>query len=121
MNKQLELSDDYIKKLKTLLRMKKITSYDVAHASFRKANQHCIISSTDKRELCITFINGEVKRFSTYTALMNEVEAINTWYKKSRRKYIKRYYKVIEKWNNRHKNAKPTENQFVKLMEKYNI
>ena len=52
---------------------------------------------------------------------MNEVEAINTWYKKSRRKYIKRYYKVIEKWNNRHKNAKPTENQFVKLMEKYNI
>jgi len=121
MNKQLELNDDYIKKLKTLLRMKEITSYDVAHASFRKANQHCIISSTDKRELCITFINGDKKKFSTYTALMNEVEAINTWYKKARRKYIKRYYKVIEKWNNRHKKTKPTENQFVKLMEKYNI
>ena len=121
MNKQLELTDDYIKKLKTLLRMKKITSYDVAHASFRKANQHCIISSTDKRELFITFINGDKKKFSTYTALMNEVEAINTWYKKSRRKYIKRYYKVIEKWNNRHKKTKPTENQFVKLMDKYNI
>ena len=121
MNKQFELSDDYIKKLKTQLRMKKITSYDVAHASFRKANQHCIISSTDKRELCITFLNGDVKKFSTYTALMKEIGAINSWYKTSRRKYIKRYYKVIDKWNNRHKNAKPTENQFVKLIEKYNV
>jgi len=121
MNKQFELTDDYIKKLKTLLRMKKITSYDVAHASFRKANQHCIISSTDKRELCITFLNGDVKKFSTYTALMKEINAINSWYKTSRRKYIKRYYKVIDKWNNRHKNAKPTENQFVKLIEKYNV
>jgi len=121
MNKQFELTDDYIKKLKTLLRMKKITSYDVAHASFRKANQHCIISSTDKRELCITFLNGDVKKFSTYTALMKEINAINSWYKTSRRKYIKRYYKVIDKWNNRHKNVKPTENQFVKLIEKYNV
>ena len=121
MKNQLELTDDYIKKLKTLLRMKKITSYDVAHASFRKANQHCIISSTDKRELCITFLNGDVKKFSTYTALMKEINAINSWYKTSRRKYIKRYYKVIDKWNNRHKNVKPTENQFVKLIEKYNV
>jgi hypothetical protein len=121
MNKQFELTDDYIKKLKTLLRMKKITSYDVAHASFRKANQHCIISSTDKRELCITFINGDKKKFSNYFDLMKEVNAINSWYKTSRRKYIKRYYKVIDKWNNRHKNAKPTENQFVKLIEKYNV
>ena len=121
MNNQLELTDDYIKKLKTLLRMKKITSYDVAHASFRKANKHCIINSANKKELCITFLNGDVKKFSTYSALMKEINIINSFYKKSRRKYIKRYYKVIEKWNNRHKNAKPTENQFVKLMEKYNI
>ena len=121
MNNQLELTDDYINKLKTLLRMKKITSYDVAHASFRKANQHCIISSTDKRELCITFINGDKKKFSTYTALMNEVEAINTWYKKARRKYIKRYYKVIEKWNNRKDNYTPSENKIKQLIDKYQL
>ena len=121
MNKQLELSDDYIKKLKTLLRMKKITSYDVAHASFRKANQHCIISSTDKRELTITFINGDVKKFSSYNTLMTEIKAVNSWYKTARRKYIKRYYKVIEKWNNRHKNKAPKKEQLQSLIEKYNI
>lgn len=101
--------------------MKKITSYDVAHASFRKANKHCIISCTDKRELCITFINGDTKKFSTYTALMNEVDAVNTWYKKSRRKYIKRYYKVIEKWNNRHKKSAPSQNKLQELIEKYQV
>jgi hypothetical protein len=121
MNKQFELTDDYMNKLKKLLRMKKITSYDVAHASFRKANKHCIISSTNKRELCITFINGDTKKFPNYFDLMKEVDAANAWYKTSRRKYIKRYYKVIDKWNNRHKNAKPTENKFVKLIEKYNV
>jgi hypothetical protein len=121
MNKQLELSDDYIKKLKTLLRMKKITSYDVAHASFRNANQHCIISSTDKRELTIKFINGDIKKFSSYNALMTEIKAVNSWYKTARRKYIKRYYKVIEKWNNRHKNKAPKQEQFQSLIEKYNV
>ena len=121
MNNQLELTDDYINKLKTLLRMKKITSYDVAHASFRKANQHCIISSTDKRELTITFINGDVKKFSSYNTLMTEIKAVNSWYKTARRKYIKRYYKVIEKWNNRHKNKAPKKEQLQSLIEKYNI
>ena len=121
MNKQFELTDDYINKLKTLLRMKKITSYDVAHASFRKANQHCIISSTDKRELCITFINGDVKKFSSFNALMKEIKIVNSWYKIARRKYIKRYYKVIEKWNNRHKNVTPKEEKLKQLIEKYQI
>tara|TARA_R100000808_G_C2142471_1_gene150247 strand:- start:1729 stop:2094 length:366 start_codon:yes stop_codon:yes gene_type:complete len=121
MNKQFELTDDYIKKLKTLLRMKKITSYDVAHASFRKANQHCIISSTDKRKLTITFINGDVKKFPSIISLLNEIKIINKWYKSARRKYIKRYYKVIGKWNNRHKNKPPKQEQFNALIEKYNI
>ena len=121
MNKQLELSDDYIKKLKTLLRMKKITSYDVAHASFRKANQHCIISSTDKRELCITFINGDVKKFSSYNTMMTEIKAVNSWYKTARRKYIKRYYKVIDRWNNRHKKNVPSEERLKQLIEKYQV
>ena len=121
MNKQFELSDDYIKKLKTLLRMKKITSYDVAHASFRKANQHCIISSTDKRELCITFINGDVKKFSSFNALMKEIKIVNSWYKIARRKYIKRYYKVISKWNNRSTNTAPSENKLQQLIKKYQI
>ena len=121
MNKQLELTDDYINKLKTLLRMKKIKSYDVAHASFRKANQHCIISSVDKTELVITYLNGDTKKFLSFNKLMSEVQIVNKWYKSARRKYIKRYYKVIDKWNNRHKNVKPTENQFVKLIEKYNV
>ena len=121
MNNQLELTDDYINKLKTLLRMKKITSYDVAHASFRKANQHTLISSTDKRELCITFINGEVKRFSSYNALMKEINALNSWYKTGRRKYIKRYYRVIEKWNNRKDNYTPSENKIKQLIDKYQL
>tara|TARA_R100001594_G_scaffold33371_2_gene61926 strand:+ start:49 stop:414 length:366 start_codon:yes stop_codon:yes gene_type:complete len=121
MNKQFELTDEYIKKLKTLLRMKKITSYDVAHASFRNANQHCIISSTDKRELTITFVNGDVKKFPSIISLLNEVKIINKWYKEARRKYIKRYYKVIGKWNSRHNNKAPKKEQFQALIEKYNI
>lgn len=116
-----ELTDDYIKKLKTLLRMKKITSYDVAHASFRKANSFNIINSANKKELCITFLNGDVKKFSTYSALMKEINIINSFYKKSRRKYIKRYYKVIEKWNNRKNTVKPTEQKLQQLIKKYNI
>ena len=115
MNKQFELTDEYIKKLKTLLRMKKITSYDVAHASFRKANQHCIISSTDKRELTITFVNGDVKKFPSIISLLNEIKVINKWYKSARRNYIKRYYKVITKWNNRHQTKEPIQNKIEKL------
>ena len=121
MNKQFELTDEYIKKLKTLLRMKKITSYDVAHASFRKANQHCIISSTDKRELTITFINGDVKKFPSILSLLNEIKIINKWYKSARRNYIKRYYKVISKWNNRSRNTAPSENKLQQLIKKYQI
>ena len=82
--------------------MKKITSYDVAHASFRNANQHCIISSTDKRELTITFVNGDVKKFPSIISLLNEV-------------------KIIEKWNSRHNNKDTKKEQFQALIEKYNI
>ena len=102
MNNQLELTDDYIKKLKTLLRMKKITSYDVAHASFRKANQHCIISSVDKTELVITYLNGDTKKFLSFNKLMSEVQIVNKWY-------------------NRHKNKAPKQEQFQSLIEKYNV
>ena len=101
--------------------MKENTSYDVAHASYRKANQHCIIDSANKKELSITFLNGDVKKFSTYSLLMKELNILNSFYKTSRRKYIKRYYKVIEKWNNRHKDAKPTEHRLQELIKKYNI
>ena len=121
MNKQFELTDEYIKKLKTLLRMKKITSYDVAHASFRKANQHCIINFINKKELTITFINGDVKKFPSIISLLNEIKTINKWYKEARRKYIKRYYKVIGKWNNRHNNKTPKQEEFQALIEKYNV
>ena len=121
MNKQLELTDNYINKLKTLLRMKKITSYDVAHASFRKANQHCIISSVDKTELVITYLNGDTKKFLSFNKLMSEVQIVNKWYKSARRKYIKRYYKVITKWNNRHQTKEPIENKIEKLILKYNV
>ena len=99
-NLYFELTDEYIKKLKILLKMKKITSYDLAHASYRKSNSHCIIKTTDKKNLTITFLNGNTKKYSTSEKFFNEIKMINEEYKRLRRKYIKRYYRVMNKWKN---------------------
>lgn len=116
-----QLTDEYIKKLKKLLQMKKISSYEVAHASYRKAYSYSIIDSTDKRELTITFINGDTREFKSFNKFMNEIKKINESYKVSRRKYINRYYNVIGKWNSRRRNNNSTDNKLQKLIEKYQV
>jgi hypothetical protein len=90
-----ELSSKYLRELKTKLLKGEVSQYEIAHASFRKNNADWIIKSVDKRELTITYLCGDVKQFSNYFKLMNEVRVINDGYKINRKKYIARYYKII--------------------------
>tara|TARA_R110000824_G_scaffold14378_13_gene61243 strand:+ start:4345 stop:4755 length:411 start_codon:yes stop_codon:yes gene_type:complete len=93
-----ELSSQYMKDLKKLLKAKKSTPYDIAHASFRKKCAHWIIKNFDKRSLEITYLNGDTKHFLNYNDLMKEIETVNKEYKSSRKKHIKRYYDVIHRF-----------------------
>lgn len=93
-----ELSSQYMKDLKKLLKARKVTPYDIAHKSFRKNCAHWIIDNVDKRSLEITYLNGDKKQFLSYNELMNEVKVVNNEYKKSRKKHIKRYYDVIQRF-----------------------
>ena len=90
-----ELSSSYMNDLKKLLKVKKISQYDIAHASFRKNHAHWIIKSVDKTNYIITYLCGDTKQFTSYFKLMNEVRLVNSEYKAKRRKYITKYYNVI--------------------------
>ena len=116
-----EISSQYMRDLKKLLDNKEISQYDIAHKSFRKNNAEWIIKYVNKAKLTITYLNGDVRVLPTYNELMRRVGWCNSIYKNSRRKYIKRYYKVIGKWNNRHKNVTPSENKLQELIEKYQV
>ena len=83
-----ELSSSYMNDLKKLLKIKKVSQYDIAHASFRKNHAYWIIKSVDKRNLIITYLCGDTKQFTSYFKLNSE-------YKAKRRKYITKYYNVI--------------------------
>jgi len=93
--KNYEISAQYMRDLKKLLEKKKISKYDIAHASFRKNNAYWIIKSVNKIDLTITYLNGDVKKLPTYNDLMKRVKMANEDYKPARRKFIDRYYKVI--------------------------
>ena len=90
-----EISSQYMKDLKKLLKEKKISKYDIAHASFRKNNSYWIIKDVDKIKLTIVYLNGDTFTLPTYNDLMKRVKMANEDYKPARRKFISRYYKVI--------------------------
>ena len=90
-----ELSSEYMRDLKKLLDKKKISQYDIAHASFRKNNACWIIKDINKIKLSITYLNGDKKVFPTYNELMRRVKMANEDYKPARRRHIKKYYRVI--------------------------
>ena len=90
-----EISSEYMRDLKKLLDKKKISKYDIAHASFRKNNACWIIKDINKIKLSITYLNGDTKVFPTYNELMRRVAMANEDYKPARRKHIKKYYRII--------------------------
>tara|TARA_R100001244_G_C5084724_1_gene114873 strand:+ start:113 stop:523 length:411 start_codon:yes stop_codon:yes gene_type:complete len=101
-----ELSSQYMKDLKKLLKARKITPYDIAHKSFRKKCAHWIIKNFDKRSLEITYLNGDKKYFPNYNDLMKEIETVNKEYKNSRKKHIKRYYDIVHRFTEHRRNIK---------------
>ena len=101
-----ELSSQYMKDLKKLLKARKSTPYDIAHASFRKNNAYWIIKNFDKRSLEITYLNEDKKYFLSYNDLMEEIETVNREYKNSRKKHIKRYYDVIHRFTEHRRKMK---------------
>ena len=90
-----EISSEYMRDLKKLLDKKKISQYDIAHASFRKNNASWIIKSVNKIDLKITYLNGSTRILPTYNELMKRVKMANEDYKPARRRFIAKYYKII--------------------------
>tara|TARA_R100000700_G_scaffold38423_1_gene49729 strand:- start:1241 stop:1624 length:384 start_codon:yes stop_codon:yes gene_type:complete len=98
-----EISSQYMKDLKKLLDKKKISQYDIAHQSFRKNNADWIIKHVNKAKLTITYLNGDTRVLPTYNELMKRVGWSNKDYKSARRRFIKRYYKIVNTFT-KHRN-----------------
>ena len=98
-----EISSQYMRDLKKLLDNKEISQYDIAHQSFRKNNADWIITNVNKAKLTITYLNGTTRVLPTYTELMKRVGWSNNDYKSARRKFIKRYYKIVNAFT-KHRN-----------------
>jgi len=98
-----EISSQYMRDLKTLLKNRKITQYDIAHQSFRKNNADWIIKHVNKAKLTITYLNGTTRVLPTYNELMRRVNWSNIDYKSARRKFIKKYYKIVNAFT-KHRN-----------------
>lgn len=111
-----ELSSQYMKDLKTLLKAKKIKPYDMAHASFRKNNSHWIIKKVDKYEKIIEYLNGDVRKFENEKDFQFRITVSNEDYPKSKKKYIKRYFKIIKKWYTRKKGKKYKKNSIISII-----
>jgi len=90
-----EITSKYMKDLKKQLDNKEISQYDIAHKSFRKNNADWIIKHVNKAKLTITYLNGTTRVLPTYTDLMKRVGWGNNSYKSARRKFIKKYYKIV--------------------------
>ena len=90
-----EISSQYMRDLKKLLDNKEISQYDIAHQSFRKNSADWIVTNVNKAKLTITYLNGDVRVLPTYNELMKRVSWANSDYKSARRKFIKKYYKII--------------------------
>tara|TARA_R100000458_G_C8263623_1_gene238898 strand:- start:106 stop:465 length:360 start_codon:yes stop_codon:yes gene_type:complete len=107
--KNIELTSNYLKKLKKQLVNRKITPYDLAHASFRKNNADVIIKDVNRKELIITFLDGSKEQFkkSRIKAFFKYIENLNHCYYVSRKSYINRYFKVVNAFRkHRAKNKK---------------
>ena len=102
--------------LKKLLIKKKISKYDIAHASFRKNNAYMIIKSVDKIDFKITYLNGDVRQLSTYNDLMKRIKMANEDYKPLRRKFIKKYYKIVNAFT-KHRAKLRNNNVIVNILE----
>ena len=98
-----EISSQYMKDLKKLLDKKEISQYDIAHQSFRKNNADWIIKHVNKAKLTITYLNGDTRVLPTYNELMKRVSWSNKDYKSARRRFIKRYYKIVNTFT-KHRN-----------------
>ena len=98
-----EISSQYMRDLKKLLDKNKISRYDIAHKSFRKNNADWIITNVNKAKLTITYLNGDIRVLPTYNELMKRVSWSNSDYKSARRKFIKRYYKIVNAFT-KHRN-----------------
>jgi len=98
-----EISSQYMRDLKKLLDNKEISQYDIAHQSFRKNNADWIIKHVNKAKLTITYLNGTTRVLPTYNDLMRRVSWSNNDYKSARRKFIKRYYKIVNAFT-KHRN-----------------
>jgi len=98
-----EISTQYMRDLKKLLDKKEISQYDIAHQSFRKNNADWIIKHVNKAKLTITYLNGDIRILPTYNELMRRVSWSNNDYKSARRKFIKKYYKIVNAFT-KHRN-----------------
>ena len=98
-----EITSQYMKDLKKQLDNREISQYDIAHKSFRKNNADWIIKHVNKAKLKITYLNGDTRTLPTYNELMRRVSWSNNDYKSARRKFIARYYKIVNAFT-KHKN-----------------
>ena len=98
-----EISSRYMRDLKKLLDKREISQYDIAHQSFRKNNADWIIKHVNKAKLTITYLNGTTRVLPTYNDLMRRVNWSNNDYKSARRKFIKRYYRIVNAFT-KHRN-----------------
>ena len=98
-----EISTQYMRDLKKLLDKKEISQYDIAHQSFRKNNADWIIKHVNKAKLTITYLNGDIRILPTYNELMRRVGWSNNDYKSARRKFIKKYYRIVNSFT-KHRN-----------------
>jgi hypothetical protein len=114
-----EISSKYMKDLKKQLDNRKISPYDIAHKSFRKNNAAWIIKHVDKAKLKITYLNGDIRKEPTYSKLMKRISWCNGIYKSSRRKYIKRYYKIVNAFT-KHR-AQLKSNTLANCVKSFNI
>ena len=94
-----EITTEYLNDLKKLLDSKSgnVTKYQLAHAAFRKRCADWII--TDVNNMTITYLSGVQRTLPTYNELMKRVNMSNDDYNPKRRKYIARYWKVINAFN----------------------
>ena len=111
-----EISTEYMRDLKKLLNKKKISEYNMAHASFRKNNASWIIKAVNKIDLEITYLNGDVRKLPTYNELMKRIKMANEDYKPLRRKFIKKYYKIVNAFT-KHRAKLRNNNVIVNILE----
>ena len=73
-----QLSSQYMKDLKKLLKTREATPYDIAHASFRKNNADLIIKNYNKTNLIIKYLDGTSQKFQTYSEFMKMIKKSGT-------------------------------------------